>query len=491
MCSYRSFVLFFFFSLIFLLPQRPSSVTDVGLFTPPMTDDSPDQSGSKKQTTFPFQKGAFSKYSRTLARASSDDIIFKPEDIDAALESKTRQAASELKPLKQDLKNRSSVSYSNSRSQSKSSTDKQSPIAVAPFNYESKYYKNTNTNTKTHSKATKTSTNRKQTRKLFTSSKSNQNQRQLLLTKETMQDKQNYTQLNNSFDKKNEHNQKKSDSKNSAKGSLNGSGFDSDNGSRNIRISSHQFSNDLIPNINDNNNNIENNNNNIFKMNNNQNKDSNFLTISKLQLGADKYKEEQIHMKWWQRIFKAKKICKLYLFLVVLHALLLYILTFFAIFAKALQNHTVLHATYCYLALFITFCFVLFSFQSIITDNEIQLRCSILSAVLMQTFLVWYIITDETLTTAMNTENMGLMLIIITFITCCITLIYVGLYVKVVGSFGWYRYNMLDKASEQLDNAFEKITGLFCVFFFKVFIINIVFIACILYCMCIINFVYV
>ncbi|ETO25654.1 hypothetical protein RFI_11483 [Reticulomyxa filosa] len=142
-------------------------------------------------------------------------------------------------------------------------------------------------------------------------------------------------------------------------------------------------------------------------------------------------------MRFWRsRWRKVKKIEKVYLGIVILHALMLFALGVYSLIRHSLPK------TFVLLAFFIGFCFFLFSVESVLTENYVQLRCSILSAMFISAYLVWYY--------ADNTDEVSTFALVLIALSCIISLSYVPLYYFVKESFGWYRYEAMTKPNEML-----------------------------------------
>jgi len=83
------------------------------------------------------------------------------------------------------------------------------------------------------------------------------------------------------------------------------------------------------------------------------------------------------------------------------------------------------------LSIFVAFCFLWFMLQGVLKENTIQLVFSILSAILVTLYLIWFFLIDES----------RAIVAALAFGSACFCLIYLVLSPCVIAKFGWYRYN--------------------------------------------------
>lgn len=121
---------------------------------------------------------------------------------------------------------------------------------------------------------------------------------------------------------------------------------------------------------------------------------------------------------------------------------------------------------YAYLGMFVACCFCYFSAQGVIKDNEIQLRCAILSALLISVYLVWYVIY----------KDQDIVIEIITIASGIFCIFYCVMYKYIVDGFGWYRYNRLNIASEELLSMYYVFQVFKAIVFFDIEMVTMVWI---------------
>eukprot|EP01084_Bolivina_argentea_P254940 428702_1 len=128
---------------------------------------------------------------------------------------------------------------------------------------------------------------------------------------------------------------------------------------------------------------------------------------------------------WWDRYIKASFYAKIFLFISTIHAISLMVVGSISIGWEDVSN------IYGSLSIYVALCFLWFMLQGALKENTIQLICSILSAVLVTMYLVWFYLID----------NSHPIVASLAFGSACFCVLYLIIAPCVVKKFGWYRYN--------------------------------------------------
>eukprot|EP01083_Nonionella_stella_P306809 1075998_1 len=135
--------------------------------------------------------------------------------------------------------------------------------------------------------------------------------------------------------------------------------------------------------------------------------------------------ENSERITWLDRYSKASPYAKLFLIVSTVHAIVMGIVGTISLAWNEIPN------IYGSLSIFVAFCFLMFMLEGVLKENTIELLCSIVSAVLVTTFLIWFYAMDHA----------HPIIATLAFGSTVFCGIYIVIAPCVISQFGWYRYN--------------------------------------------------
>eukprot|EP01084_Bolivina_argentea_P187590 323091_1 len=136
---------------------------------------------------------------------------------------------------------------------------------------------------------------------------------------------------------------------------------------------------------------------------------------------------------WWDRYSNASSFAKIFLLSSTIHAFGLVLVGIVSLAWPDVDD------VYGALSAYVGICFFWFMLQGVLKENTLQLTFSILSAILVTIYLIWFFILDDS---HIIVAYMG-------FGSTVFSVTYIALAPCLIKNFGWYRYNKAQTTNKQ------------------------------------------